>query len=137
MSTALKRPLLVLVVLFVEEVFLKPPYRDSVLLLIVSALSVGASPSITKTSFTPISVKDETLKNKFLHTEMSLRIEGKTSLKNNFIGRNERLPQIRFVDSPHHRLDVLGLTHPQAQVYCECLSAQTIQWYRLTNRFND
>lgn len=71
LRTALKRPLLVLVLLVVEEVFLKPPYLASVLLLIVSALSLGASPSTTKTSFTPMSVRDETLKNKFLHTEVS------------------------------------------------------------------
>lgn len=88
LSTALKRPLLVLVLLFVEEVFLKPPYLASVLLLIVSALSLGASPSITKTSFTPISVRDETLKNKFLHTEVSLRIKKDTGSKDDYIGRN-------------------------------------------------
>lgn len=88
LSTALNRPLLVVVLLFVEEVFLKPPYLASVLLLIVSALSLGASPSITKTSFTPISVRDETLKNRFLHTNVSLRIKGDTSLKDAYIRSN-------------------------------------------------
>lgn len=57
-------------------VFLKPPYLASVLLLIVSALILGASPSITKTSFIPMSVRDETLKNKFLDKEASQGING-------------------------------------------------------------
>lgn len=66
LSTALKRPLLVLVEDLGAEAFLNPPYLVSVLLLMVSALSLGASPSITKISFTPMSVRDDTLKNKFL-----------------------------------------------------------------------
>lgn len=57
------------VVDFGAEAFLNPPYLVSVLFFMVSALSLGASPSITKTSFTPISVRDETLKNKFLGTK--------------------------------------------------------------------
>lgn len=69
LSTALKRPLLVFVVDLGAEAFLNRPYLVSVLLLMVSALSLGASPSITKTSFTPISVRDDTLKNKFLDTK--------------------------------------------------------------------
>lgn len=69
LSTALKRPLLVFVVDLWAEAFLNPPYLVSVLLLMVSAFSLGASPSITKTSFTPISVRDDTLKNKFLDTK--------------------------------------------------------------------
>lgn len=68
LSTALKRPLLVLFVDFVAGAFLNPPYLVSALLLMVSALSLGASPSITKTSFTPMSDRDDTLKNKFLDT---------------------------------------------------------------------
>lgn len=68
LSTALKRPLPVLVVHLGAAAFLNPPNLFSVLLLIVSALSLGASPSMTKTSFTPIRVRDDTLKNKFLHT---------------------------------------------------------------------
>lgn len=67
-STALKRPLLVFLDVGTEA-FLNLPYLVSVLLLIVSALSFGASPSITNTSFTPISVRDDTLKNKFLKTK--------------------------------------------------------------------
>ncbi|KAI3364270.1 hypothetical protein L3Q82_011075 [Scortum barcoo] len=43
----------------------------------VSALSLGASPSITKTSFTPMSVRDDTLKNKFLDTAESEREKDK------------------------------------------------------------
>lgn len=69
LSTALKRPLLVLVVHLVAAAFLFPPNLVCVLLLMVSALSFGASPSMTKTSFIPISVRDDTLKNKFLHTK--------------------------------------------------------------------
>lgn len=68
LSTVLKRPLLVFLDLGTEA-FLNPPYLVSVLLLIVSALSFGASPSITNTSFTPIRVRDDTLKNKFLNTK--------------------------------------------------------------------
>lgn len=68
LSTALKRPLLVFVVRLGAAGFLEPPNLFFVLLLIVSAFSLGASPSMTKTSFTPISVRDDTLKNKFLHT---------------------------------------------------------------------
>lgn len=69
LSTALKRPLLVPVLHLLVGSFLKPPYLASVLLLMVSALSLGASPSTTKISFTPISVRDDTLKNKFLDTK--------------------------------------------------------------------
>lgn len=63
---ALKRPLLVFALAFGADAFLNPPYLVCVLLLIVSAFSLGASPSITNTSFTPMSVSDETRKNKFL-----------------------------------------------------------------------
>ncbi len=70
LRTALKRPLLVFVVGFGAEAFLNfPPYLVSCLLLMVSALSLGASPSITKTSFTPMSVREDTRKNKFLDTK--------------------------------------------------------------------
>ena len=75
LSTALKRPLLVFVVDLGAEAFLNPPYLVSVLLLMVSALSFGASPSITNTSFTPMSVRDDTLKNKFLETKESTASE--------------------------------------------------------------
>lgn len=81
LSTALKRPLLVFVVRLVAAAFLNPPNLVSVLLLMVSALSLGASPSMTKTSFIPISVRDDTLKNKFLHTQIKL--------VHTFIGRND------------------------------------------------
>ena len=71
-STAIKRPLpvLLIVVVFVdfEGAFSTPPKRLSVLFLMVSAFSFGASPSMTKTSLIPMSVRDETLKNKFLYT---------------------------------------------------------------------
>lgn len=63
---ALKRPLLVVALAFGADAFLNTPYLVCVLLFIVSAFSLGASPSITKTSFTPMSVSDETRKNKFL-----------------------------------------------------------------------
>lgn len=63
---ALKRPLPVFPFAFGTDAFLNPPYLVCVLLLIVSAFSLGASPSITNTSFIPMSVRDETRKNKFL-----------------------------------------------------------------------
>lgn len=71
LSTALKRPLLVFLDLRVA-VFLETPNLFWFLLFMVSAFSLGASPSITKTNFTPISVRDDTRKNKFLqHTKES------------------------------------------------------------------
>ena len=140
LSTALKRPLLVLVVLLVAAAFLNPPYLVSVLLFIVSALSFGASPSITNTSFTPMSVRDDTLKNKFLHTEVKvLHISIQANITRTFKMRHItlRLPQVGLGNSPHHRLDMLGLAHPQTQVNCQRLSAQTVQRHRLTNRLHD
>ena len=69
LSTPLKRPLLVSVADLGAEAFLNPPYLVAALLRIVSDLSLGASPSMTKTSFTPISVRDDSRKNKFLDTK--------------------------------------------------------------------
>lgn len=67
LRTALKRPLLVFLAAGgLGAFFWNPPNLISFLLLIVSALSLGASPSMTKTSFTPISVRDDTRKNKCL-----------------------------------------------------------------------
>lgn len=45
---------------------LEAPYRISFLLLMVSAFSLGASPSMTNTSLIPIDVKKEYRKNRFL-----------------------------------------------------------------------
>lgn len=67
-SIALKRPLLVFTLHLAADAVLNPPYLVCVLLLIVSAFNLGASPSITNTSLTPIRVSDETRKNKFLDT---------------------------------------------------------------------
>lgn len=47
------------------------------------------------------------------------------------------LPQMRFGNSPHHRLNVLSFAYPQTQVHCQRLSAQTVQRHRLANRFDN
>lgn len=66
LSTALKRPLVVFEATLDSNFFLNPPNLVSVLLLMVSAFILGASPSMTKTGLIPISVREETRKNRFL-----------------------------------------------------------------------
>lgn len=69
LRTALNRPLLVFLAAagFGTLLAFRLPNLISVRLLMVSALILGASPSITNTSFTPIRVSEDTRKNRFLY----------------------------------------------------------------------